>query len=306
MRLIFMGSPDFAIPSLDALVEAGHNIVAVFTQPDKPKGRGLELAPPPVKTRALELGIEVFQPASVKKEEPQELIKSLKADCIVVVAYGKILPTPILNAAKHGCINVHSSLLPKYRGSAPINWAVVNGETESGVSTMLLDEGMDTGDILLQAKTPIAPDETAGELHDRLAVMGAELIVKTLELAEKGELVRTKQDDALSCHAPMLNKEIAVIDWESSAQSIHNKIRGLSPWPIALCSFGGKKLKIFKSSVAKSGKGAPGEIISLAPFTVACGEGAVVIHELQAEGKKRMRSEDFLRGFRLNVGDILN
>jgi len=304
MNLIFMGTPDFAVPSLNAVCEAGHTVKLVITQPDKPKGRKLLLTAPPVKARALELGLPVEQPETMRDESIREKIASLNADCIVVAAYGKILRKDILEATPLGCINVHSSLLPKYRGAAPINWAVINGDRISGVSTMQLDEGVDTGDILLQAETPVDPDETAGELHDRLAVMGAELLVKTLELAEKGQLKPVKQDDSLSCYAPMLDKNLSLIDWSKSAQQVHDLVRGIQPWPVALTVMGESKLKIHKTKVT-DGTGSCGEVICAKPLTVACGEGAVEIIELQAEGGKRMAAVDYLRGHPIEKGTIL-
>jgi len=249
MNLIFMGTPDFAVPSLNAVCEAGHTVKLVITQPDKPKGRKLLLTAPPVKARALELGLPVEQPESMRDESILEKIKSVNADCIIVAAYGKILRKDVLEATPLGCINVHSSLLPRYRGAAPINWAVINGDKVSGVSTMQLDEGVDTGDILLQAETPVDPDETAGELHDRLAVMGAELLIKTLELAQKGQLNPVKQDDSLSCYAPMLDKSLSAIDWSKPAQAVHDLVRGIQPWPVAQTKVNGAGLKIHKHAL---------------------------------------------------------
>ncbi len=306
MKLIFMGTPDFAVPSLDAVIAAGHSVVAVYTQPDKPTGRGLKLTPPPVKRRALELGLDVYQPESIKKDESvQQQIADFKADCIVVAAYGKMLPQNVLDAAKFGCMNVHSSLLPKYRGAAPINWAVVNGEKISGVTIMQLDIGMDTGDILLQSETEIGENETAGELHDRLAIIGADLLVEALRLAEEDKLVPIKQEESLSCYASMLDKSLSVIDWNKPAQQVHNLVRGLQPWPVAVTSVDGKKLKIHKTEFIPDVNGAPGEIVSIKPFTVACGNGAVKIIEVQAEGGKRMAADDYLRGHPVAVGTAI-
>jgi len=304
MNLIFMGTPDFAVPSLNAVCEAGHTVKLVITQPDKPKGRKLLLTAPPVKARALELGLPVEQPESMRDESILEKIKSVNADCIIVAAYGKILRKDVLEATPLGCINVHSSLLPRYRGAAPINWAVINGDKVSGVSTMQLDEGVDTGDILLQAETPVDPDETAGELHDRLAVMGAELLIKTLELAQKGQLNPVKQDDSLSCYAPMLDKSLSAIDWSKPAQAVHDLVRGIQPWPVAQTKVNGAGLKIHKTRVV-GGSGQCGEVICSSPLTVACGDGAVEIIELQAEGGKRMAASDYLRGHPIDKGIIL-
>jgi len=229
----------------------------------------------------------------------------MNADCIVVAAYGKILPPAVLNAAEFGCMNVHSSLLPKYRGAAPINWAVVNGDKISGVTIMQLDVGMDTGDILLQQETEIGENETAGELHDRLAVIGAELLTTALSLAENGKLNPVKQDNALSCHAPMLNKTLSIIDWSKSAQQVHNLVRGLQPWPVAVTTIDGKKLKIHKTEIVSGISGACGEIISEKPFIIACGDGAVRILELQGEGGRRMSADDYLRGHPVKIGTIV-
>lgn len=307
MRIVFMGTPEFAVPSLRALVEAGHTVAGVFTQPDKPKGRGLELTPPPVKVCAQEYGLPVYQPESMKDPAVWEQIAELQPFAIAVVAYGKLLPDAVLCAAPAGCINVHSSLLPKYRGAAPINWAVLCGERVSGVSTMRLDAGMDTGDILLQEETPIGENETAGELHDRLSEMGARLLLETLCRAEKGELVPKKQDASLASYAPMLSKQLSAIDWKQSAQAVHDKIRGLQPWPVAQTTLGGKRLRLHASRIgALSGSlGSAGEVISAAPLTVACGEGSVVIIELQAEGGKRMKAEDYMRGHPIEKGTVL-
>ena len=307
MRIIFMGTPEFAAPAIDSLIAAGHEIAAVFSQPDKPKGRGYALTPPPVKVRAMEHSIPVYQPTSMKDGEALKIFHDIKPDVGVVIAYGKILPKDILDAPRYGCINVHASLLPKYRGAAPIQWSVIDGEPKTGVTTMQMDVGLDTGDMLMKCETEIAPDETAGELHDRLSLMGARLIVDTLDALAKGELTPEKQDDSRSCYAKMLTKELCAVDWSRSAGEIHNQIRGLSPWPVATAILEGKKLKIHRSAL--SGMDAPdakcGEIICLAPFTVKCGSGAVELLEIQAEGKKRMTSGDYLRGHKIALGTIL-
>lgn len=307
MRLIFMGTPEFAAPAIDALIKAGHEIAAVFSQPDKPKGRGYTLTPPPVKVRALAHGIPVYQPTTMKDGEALKIFEEIKPDVGVVIAYGKILPKEILDAPKYGCINVHASLLPKYRGAAPIQWSVIDGEEKTGVTTMQMDVGLDTGDMLMKCETAIAPDETAGELHDRLSGMGAKLIVETLAALEKGELSPEKQDDALSCYAKMLTKELCAVDWTKDAQVIHNQIRGLSPWPVATAVLEGKKLKLHRSALAQGKEGAKcGEIICLDPLTVQCGGGtAIELREVQAEGKKRMTSADYLRGHKLALGMTL-
>ena len=251
MRIIFMGTPEFAAPAIDSLLAAGHEIAAVFSQPDKPKGRGYSLAPPPVKVKAMEHNIPVYQPKSMRDGEALRIFNEIKPDVGVVIAYGKILPQEILDAPQYGCINVHASLLPKYRGAAPIQWSVIDGEPKTGVTTMQMDAGLDTGDMLLKSETAILPDETAGELHDRLSAMGAQLIVKTLDALAKGELRPEKQDDSLTCYAKMLTKELCAVDWSRSAQEIHNQIRGLSPWPVATAVLEGKKLKLHRSAVLR-------------------------------------------------------
>ena len=307
MRLIFMGTPEFSAPAIDALLEAGHEIAAVFSQPDKPKGRGYNLTPPPVKVKALEHGIPVYQPTTMKDGEALQIFKDISPDVAVVIAYGRILPKEILEAPKYGCINVHASLLPKYRGAAPIQWSVIDGQPKTGVTTMQMDVGLDTGDMLMKCETAIDPDETAGQLHDRLSLMGAKLIVDTLAALEQGALTPQKQDDSQSCYAKMLTKELCAVDWHKSAKEIHDQIRGLSPWPVATAVLEGKKLKLHRSAIAAQGSetAACGEIISLDPLTVQCGEGAVALLEIQAEGKKRMNAQDYLRGHPIETGTIL-
>ena len=307
MRLIFMGTPEFSAPAIDALLEAGHEIAAVFSQPDKPKGRGYNLTPPPVKVKALEHGIPVYQPTTMKDGEALQIFRDISPDVAVVIAYGRILPKEILEAPKYGCINVHASLLPKYRGAAPIQWSVIDGQPKTGVTTMQMDVGLDTGDMLMKCETAIDPDETAGELHDRLSLMGAKLIVDTLAALEQGALTPQKQDDSQSCYAKMLTKELCAVDWHKSAKEIHDQIRGLSPWPVATAVLEGKKLKLHRSAIAAQGSetAACGEIISLDPLTVQCGEGAVALLEIQAEGKKRMNAQDYLRGHPIETGTIL-
>lgn len=311
MNIIFMGTPEFAVTTLDAIINAGHNIQAVFTQPDKPKGRGYKLTPPPVKVTASTHNIQVFQPNSLKKGEDAEIslqkIKELSPDLIVVVAYGKMLPKEILESSKFGCINVHASLLPKYRGAGPIQWSVLNGEKETGVTTMQMAEGIDTGDMLLKKQTPIGENETATELQHRLSIIGADLLIETLDKFERNILLPEKQDDALSTNAPMLTKELCAIDFSKSAQQIHNLIRGLSDWPCATAMLGDKKIKIFKSEIIheNSSNLANGLIVKLDDFTVSCGEDFIKIIELQTEGGKRMKATDFLRGKSLEKGTIL-
>ena len=303
MNVVYMGTPEFAVPPLQAIINANHTVTGVFTQPDKPKGRGYVLTPPPVKECALENNIPVFQPKSMKDGEALEILKKLNPDVIVVVAFGKLLPKEILDLPKYGCINVHASLLPKYRGAGPIQWCVLDGEEETGVTTMLMAEGLDTGDMLLKSSTKIGENETAGELHDRLSTMGADLIVETLSKLPNNEITPEKQDDNLSNYAPMLTKELCKIDWSKSAQQIHNQVRGLNPWPVAIATVNGKKVKIFATTVGNK-SGNAGSVLSVNPLTVACAEGSVIINELQLEGKKRMHSDDFVRGYRITTETV--
>lgn len=306
MRVVFMGTPEFAVPCLEYILKAGHEVSAVYTQPDKPKGRGYTLTPPPVKECALAHGIPVYQPKTLRDGEAAKKLQELAPQCIVVVAYGKILPMDILKLPPMGCVNVHASLLPKYRGAAPIQWSVINGETKSGVTTMYMAEGIDTGDMLLRAECAIDPDMTAGELHDRLSALGARLIVETLENLEQGTAVRTPQDDALSCCAPMMDKGLSWINWNKTAEQVHNLIRGLQPWPVAQTKLHGKTLRIHKSRVSTQKGKQPGEVVSLYPFVVSCGDGsAVELLEVQLEGKKRMAAADFFRGHPVELSTVL-
>lgn len=306
MKIIFMGTPDFAVPCLERLISSGYEVLAVFTQPDKKKGRNYALSPPPVKELALKYGIKVFQPENLKSIDTTKLITELKPDLIVVVAYGKILPKEVLKIPPLGCINVHGSLLPKYRGAAPIQWAIINGEKITGITTMYMDSGLDTGDIILKSEAQVGDDETSGELFNRLSVMGAELLIKTLEKIKTGNVKREKQIDKEASYAPMLDRSVSKINWNYSAEKIHNLVRGLNPWPIARTIIDGKGLKIYKTKVYKPMCGRPGEVKSVEPFVVACGNNSSIeILELQLESKKRMSSEDFLRGYRLNIGVIL-
>lgn len=303
MNVVFMGTPDFAVPSLKAIAQH-HNVLAVFTQPDKPVGRKMVLTPPDVKVCAQELSIPVYQPVKLREGDNDKIIRDLNPDVIVVVAYGQILPESILNIPRYGCINVHGSLLPKYRGAAPIQWSVLNGDTVTGVTTMYMEKGLDTGDILLKEEYEIGINETAGEVFDNLSKLGGELIIKTLDYAQKGMLRPVKQDDSLSSYAKMLDKSMCKIDFSKTNKEVHNKVRGLCPWPVASTVFNGKVLKIFETRLA-DGKGKPGEVISTNPLTVACGEGAVVVNSVQLQGKKRMDSNVFLQGHKINIGTII-
>lgn len=305
LRVVFMGTPRFAVPSLLALLRSNFEVVGVFTKVDTPKGRGHVLSPSPVKECALQNDIPVFQPETLRCEEALKDLESLQPDIVVVVAYGKILPKEFLEIPPLGCINVHGSLLPKYRGAAPIQWAVINGETTTGITTIRMSEGLDTGDMLLRVQTPISPAETSEELFSRLSVLGAGVLVDTLEKLEEGGLVAKAQDGEQATFAPMLTREIAQIDWNKPADQIHNLIRGLVPWPVAQTQLLGKRLKIFKSRVQKgrSEGPKPGTIVETAPFLVCCGEGTLLeILELQFDSRKRMSAVDFLRGHQIGKG----
>ena len=305
MRIVFMGTPDFAVPSLQALIDAGHDVCAVYTQPDKPQGRKQILTAPPVKTLALEHDIPVFQPNTLKNEDEQARLRELAPEVIIVVAYGKLLHKAVLDIPPHGCINVHGSLLPRWRGAAPIQWAVIAGDEMAGVTTMQMAEGLDTGDMLLTYETKVGEKETAGELFDRLAQSGAELLTQTL--VKLDEITPRPQDDAQSCYAHMLDKQMAVIDWSKSAHEIDCLIRGLNPWPIALTALSGERLKVFAAEKA-NGNGEPGTVLEADPkkgLTVAWGEGALGLTEIQLVGGKRMKATDFLRGHAIEVGTKL-
>ena len=305
MRIVFMGTPEFAVPSLKALVDAGHDICGVFTQPDKPKNRGMKLQPTPVKEYALTQSIPVFQPAKMRDGEALSILKGLSPELIVVAAYGKILPIDILQLPPRGCINVHSSLLPKYRGAAPINWAILNGEDESGVTIMYMAEGLDTGDMIAAESTPIALDENAQQLHDRLAEMGAGLVVRVVAEMERGSISTEPQNDALSCYAPMLSKELSPIDWRKNARQIHDQVRGLYPWPAAVTEIDGIRCKVLRTALTNETTGkAPGAYVQADKkgLKVACGSGEVLeILDLQPDGKKRMAATAFLLGHPIEI-----
>lgn len=301
MRIVFMGTPDFAVPCLQRLLEDGHEVPAVFTQPDKPVGRHAVLTPPPVKQLALSHGIPVYQPAKMRDGTVAALLRELAPDCLVVVAYGRILPQEILDVPPRGCVNIHGSLLPRYRGAAPIQWSVIRGETVTGVTSMFMDAGMDTGDIIDTLTTPIGENETAGELFERLAPLGARLLSTTLAAIADGTVTRRPQNDAEATMAPMLEKAMGRLDLTRPAQELHNQVRGMNPWPGAFCTAGGKTLKIHETRVA-AGSGAPGTLLCADPVTVACGEGALQLVTVQPEGKPRMAAEAWLRGARLPQG----
>lgn len=308
MKIVFMGTPDFAVPCLRTLAESSHDTAAVFTQPDKPKGRGYKLIPTPVKAAAEEYGIPVYQPLSLRKgddaEESMRILREISPDLIVVTAYGQILPKEILELPKYGCINIHASLLPKYRGAAPINWVLLNGEKETGVTSMQMSEGLDTGDMLIKRATEIGENETCEELYARLSAMGGEVLAETIDAVEKGTLKPEVQDDSLSCYSPMIRKEMSALDFSKSAAEVHNTIRGVTGFTM----LDGKRLKVFRSELAQgSFDGAEnGTVVDTASFAVKCGDGkAVIFREVQPEGKKRMKTEDFLRGKKLEKGEIL-
>lgn len=300
-----MGTPDFAVPSLQALIDAGHEVCAVYTQPDKPQGRKQILTAPPVKTLALEHNIPVYQPQTLKNEDEQAQLRALAPEVIIVVAYGKLLPKAVLDIPPHGCINVHGSLLPRWRGAAPIQWAVMAGDQKAGVTTMQMAEGLDTGDMLLTYETEVGARETAGELFDRLAQAGAELLVRTL--VELDSITPIPQDDSQSCYAHMLDKQMAVIDWTKSAHEIDCLIRGLNPWPVALTTLDGERLKVYAAQPV-DGKGKPGEVLvsdAKKGLIVACGAGALALEEIQLVGGKRMKSADFLCGHAVEKATVL-
>ena len=303
MRLLFMGTPAFAVPTLKVLLSSKHTVSAVFTQPDKPSGRGEKLSAPPVKLIALEQRIPVHQPEKLKTPEWQLVFAELKVDAYVVVAYGKILPQWLLDVPRLGAYNVHASLLPKYRGAAPIHWAIANGETKTGITTMKLDAGMDTGDMLLQHEITIEPEDTCVSIHDRLAEIGAELMLKTLEGLEKGTAKPIPQDPALATYAPMLKKSDGLLDWSQSAVSLHNRIRAFNPWPGTYTQLQGQTFRIWKSQPAEiSGEALPaGSLLhhSSEAAVVACGTGFLRLEEVQLENRKRTSALDFLHGIRL-------
>ncbi len=306
IRTVFMGTPDFALGTLRGLIDAGLDLVGVYTQPDRPKGRGNKLAAPPVKELALEHNIPVFQPPKMRTPEAVAELQALDPDLIVVVAYGQILPQTVLDIPRFGCINVHASLLPKYRGAAPINKAVVDGETETGVTTMQMDIGLDTGDMLVKKTVKIGPNETAGELYERLALVGRQAMEETIVKLLEGSLTPEKQDDALTSYASMMKKEDGLIDWSQPAIMVHNQVRGLAPWPGAYTSLDGEVLKL-SETVLGEGSGEPGTVLSsdMTGVLVACGEGALLIGALQLPGKKRLVAADFLRGQPLPAGTRL-
>ena len=302
MRIVFMGTPEIAATCLKKILNDGFDVVAVYTQPDRPKGRGMKLVASPVKEVALQAGIPVYQPENFRSEETVQELAALQPDVCAVVAYGQLLPQNVLDIPPKGCINIHASLLPCYRGSAPYQWAVLDGCKETGVTAMYLCKAMDAGDIIDVSKTPIGENETAGQLLDRLAILGAELLSKTLCCLEKGEVHAVAQNPAAVTYAPMLDKCMCPIDWNKTAQQVHDHVRGLHPWPVATAIIAGTKFKIHETMIVE-GSGQPGQLLGLTKtgLVVACAEGAVEIRSLQAEGGKRMSAPDYFRGHPLEI-----
>lgn len=302
-----MGTPDFAVPCLDILVSNGFDVCGAVTQPDKPKGRGHKLAPPPVKEYASDKNIPVFQPQTLKDGELAEVLNELKPQLIAVVAYGKILPEYILDLPVYGCVNVHGSLLPKYRGAAPIQWAIINGDKTTGVTTQYMKKGVDTGDIIFTDETEILPDETYGELYTRLSKSGAELLLKTVKAIESGNAPRIEQDESAATHAPMLNKETGHIDWSKSADEVLNLIRGTNPWPMSYAMYGDEIMKVFGAKKGGVFEGQPGEIrIANKKLEISCGGGeSIVVDEIQFKGGKRMAVASYLNGHSIDESIIL-
>lgn len=307
MRIVYMGTPDFSVPALKALVEAGHDVVAVVTQPDKPKGRGKEIQMPPVKEQALKFQIPVYQPVKARDPEFVKILSDLAPDVMVVAAFGQLLPKSILDIPRYGCVNIHASLLPKYRGASPIQYAVINGEKESGITTMVMAEALDTGDMLDQETIILDPKETGGSLHDRLSQLGGALIIKTLKKLEDGTAVRIPQDDTKSCYVGMIKKSMGDIDWSMDAQAIERLIRGLNPWPSAYTGWNGRVIKIWEASVIdKEYEGTCGQVVEAGRdrLIVKTGKGGLSVLELQLQGKKRMDIGAFLRGYSIAEGTV--
>ena len=305
MRIIFMGTPDFSVGTFEALIAAGHDIVLAVTQPDKPKGRGGKMQYSPVKEKALQHGIPVFQPKKVREAACIDKLRAYEADIMVVIAFGQILPKEILEMTRFGCVNVHASLLPKYRGAAPIQWAVINGERVSGVTTMQMDEGLDTGDMIMKAEVALDEKETGGSLFDKLSEAGASLCVETLKAIEEGTAAFEKQGETTTEYARMLHKDMGSIDWKNDAQTLERLIRGLNPWPSAYTKWDGKVMKLWEADVVpQNSKAAPGTVVSVEKdgFCVQTGDGLLKVRSLQIPGKKRMEADAFLRGYKIEEG----
>lgn len=308
MKIVFMGTPEFAVPCLQKIIDEGHEVLAVVTQPDKPKGRGKKLAMPPVKELALKYNIDVYQPIKAREESFVEKLKEINPELIVVVAFGQILPKSILDIPKFGCVNVHASLLPKYRGAAPLNWVIINGEEKTGVTTMYMDVGLDTGDMILKSEIPLDDEITAGELHDKMMVQGAEVLKDTIDLISKGEAPREKQNDEETCYSPIMDKSLGNIDWSKSATDIHNLIRGVNPWPSAYTTYDKQTMKIWKTKVLdKLSEKTPGTILSVDKngIEVSTGDKVLQISEIQMSGKKRMIVSEYIKGNDISTGIVL-
>lgn len=308
MKIVFMGTPEFAVPCLQKIIDEGHEVLGVVTQPDKPKGRGKKLSIPPVKELALKYDIPVYQPIKAREESFVKTLKEINPELIVVVAFGQILPKSILDIPKFGCINVHASLLPKYRGAAPLNWVIINGEEKTGVTTMYMDEGLDTGDMILKSEIPLDDEITAGELHDKMMIDGAQVLKETIDLISQGKAPREKQDDENTCYSTIMDKSLGNIDWKKPAKEIHNLIRGVNPWPSAYTSYENQIMKIWKTKVLneKSNK-EPGTIISVDKegIKVCTGDKLILISEIQMSGKKRMIVSEYIKGNTINTDVIL-
>lgn len=308
MKIVFMGTPEFAVPCLQKIIDEGHEVLAVVTQPDKPKGRGKKLAMPPVKELALKYNIDVYQPVKAREDSFVEKLKEINPELIVVVAFGQILPKSILDIPKFGCVNVHASLLPKYRGAAPLNWVIINGEEKTGVTTMYMDVGLDTGDMILKSEIPLDDEITAGELHDKMMVQGAEVLKDTIDLISKGKAPREKQNDEETCYSPIMDKSLGNIDWSKSATDIHNLIRGVNPWPSAYTTYDKQTMKIWKTKVLdKLSEKTPGTILSVDKngIEVSTGDKVLQISEIQMSGKKRMIVSEYIKGNDISTGIVL-
>ncbi len=308
MKIVFMGTPDFSVPTLQELIDSEHEVVAVVTKPDKPKGRGNKVVCTPIKEVAIAHNIDVYQPNKLREEDFMQTMEEINPDVMVVIAFGQILPKRILDIPKYGCINVHASLLPKYRGAGPIQWSIINGESETGITTMYMDVGIDTGDMIHKQEVKIEDTDTGGSLHDKLSIVGAKLLMKTLEEVQHNTAPREKQDDSLSNYAPMLEKSLGNIDWEKGATQIDLLVRGLNPWPSAYTYLGSKVLKIWSATVIEEElSGSPGEIVKITKegFIVKCGQESLLLNEVQLQGKKRMPADAFLRGYDIKAGEML-
>lgn len=308
MKIVFMGTPEFAVPCLQKIIDEGHEVLAVVTQPDKPKGRGKKLAMPPVKELALKYNLDVYQPVKAREESFVEKLKEINPELIVVVAFGQILPKSILDIPKFGCVNVHASLLPKYRGAAPLNWVIINGEEKTGVTTMYMDVGLDTGDMILKSEIPLDDEITAGELHDKMMIDGANVLKETIDLIAQGKAPREKQNDDETCYSPIMDKTLGNIDWNKSAKDIHNLVRGVNPWPSAYTTYENQTMKIWKTKVVdKNSDKAPGTILKVDKegIEVNTGNGVIQISEIQMSGKKRMVVSEYIKGNTISTDIVL-